>query len=79
MTNAEEAYAYCENEMWYGCPCGTEGCPHCGGDRNYNPRKEWYGMEDCNDNQANTCEPACAKKEPQGRRTRADIHSKMQQ
>lgn len=27
----EITYLYCENEMWSGYPCGTEGCPHCGG------------------------------------------------
>ena len=30
-TDEERAYAFCENEMWSGWPCETEGCPHCGG------------------------------------------------
>lgn len=33
----ERAYAYCANEMWAGGACGVEGCPHCGGDGEYDP------------------------------------------
>ena len=31
LTPRDIAYAYCENEVTYGYPCRTEGCPHCGG------------------------------------------------
>ena len=34
----ERTYAYCANEMWSGGPCRLEGCPHCGGDGEYDPR-----------------------------------------
>ena len=30
----EIGWAFCENELWHGYPCGTEGCPHCGGPDN---------------------------------------------
>lgn len=31
LTAREIVWAYCENEVTYGYPCRTEGCPHCGG------------------------------------------------
>lgn len=31
LTPQETAWAYCENEIYSGYPCRTEGCPYCGG------------------------------------------------
>ena len=31
MDTRQQAYEYCANEFYAGYPCGTEGCPTCGG------------------------------------------------
>lgn len=31
LTPEQITWEYCSGEMWSGYPCGTVGCPYCGG------------------------------------------------